>query len=81
MASATASLKSNAPEPDRLTWSKRFSLTQRILAVNLFALIMLAGSVFYLDSFRDRLIEQRQGQARVGAVLMADALSVAARTC
>lgn len=78
MASATVSPR-NSPEPDRLTWSKRFSLTQRILAVNLFALIMLAGSVLYLDSFRDRLLEQRQGQARVGAVLMADALSVAAR--
>jgi two-component system, OmpR family, sensor histidine kinase ChvG len=79
MASATASPRNSAPEPDRLTWSKRFSLTQRILAVNLFALIMLAGSVFYLDSFRDRLLEQRQDQARVGVVLMADALSVAAR--
>ncbi|MDO9489246.1 MAG: stimulus-sensing domain-containing protein, partial [Sphingomonadaceae bacterium] len=78
MASAIASPR-NSPEPDRLTWSKRFSLTQRILAVNLFALIMLAGSVFYLDSFRDRLLEQRQAQARVAAVLMADALSVAAR--
>jgi two-component system sensor histidine kinase ChvG len=78
MASATASPR-NSPEPDRLTWSKRFSLTQRILAVNLFALIMFAGSVLYLDSFRDRLIEQRQTQARVAAVLMADALSVAAR--
>jgi two-component system sensor histidine kinase ChvG len=80
MASAIASPKSSPTEPDRLTWSKRFSLTQRILAVNLFALVMLAGSVFYLDSFRDRLLEQRQDQAHVGAVLMADALSVAART-
>ena len=80
MASATASPRNSPPEPDRLTWSKRFSLTQRILAVNLFALVMLAGSVFYLDSFRDRLLEQRRGEARVGAVLMADALSVAART-
>ncbi|MFC3711488.1 ATP-binding protein [Sphingoaurantiacus capsulatus] len=78
MASATDSPR-NSPEPDRLTWSKRFSLTQRILAVNLFALIALAGGVFYLDSFRDRLLEQRQGQARVGAVMMADALSVAER--
>lgn len=77
MASATASPRSSALEPDRLTWSKRFSLTQRILAVNLFALLMLAGGVVYLDSFRERLLEQRRGQAEVGAVLMADALSEA----
>jgi len=79
MASATASPRSSPPDPDRLTWSRRFSLTQRILAVNLFALVMLAGGVFYLDSFRDRLLEQRQAQARIGAVLVADALSIAER--
>jgi len=79
MASATASPRSSAPEPDRLTWSKRFSLTQRILAVNLFALVMLAGGVLYLDSFRDRLLEQRRVQAETGAVLMADAVAEALR--
>jgi len=30
----------------------RLSLTARILAVNIFALIVLAGGFFYLDSFR-----------------------------
>lgn len=79
MASATASPRNSSTDPDRLTWSRRFSLTQRILAVNLFALMMLAGGVFYLDSFRDRLLEQRQTQARVGATLVADALLVAER--
>lgn len=77
MASATAFPRSSALEPDRLTWSKRFSLTQRILAVNLFALAMLAGGVLYLDSFRDRLLEQRRVQIETSAQLMADALAEA----
>ncbi len=77
MASVTASPKSSAHEPDRLTWSRRFSLTQRILAVNVFALVMLAGGVLYLDSFRDRLLDQRRMQAETSTVLMADALSEA----
>jgi two-component system sensor histidine kinase ChvG len=80
MASATDSQRNSPTDPDRLTWSKRFSLTQRILAVNLFALVMLAGGVLYLDSFRDRLIEQRQGQARVAVAMMADAVGIAVRS-
>ena len=32
-----------------------WSLRHRILAVNIFALAILAGSIFYLDSFRSRL--------------------------
>lgn len=64
-------------DPDLLTWSRRWSLGQRIMAVNLFALLMLAGSVFYLDSFRGRLLEQRRVQTATGATLMADALAAA----
>jgi len=33
-------------------WAAGGSLTTRILAVNIFALAMLAGGFFYLDSFR-----------------------------
>ncbi len=57
-----------------LRWSRRWSLGQRIMAVNLFALLMLAGGILYLDSFRDRLIDQRREQAAVEARMMADAL-------
>ncbi|HWI85979.1 MAG TPA: ATP-binding protein [Sphingomonas sp.] len=37
----------------------RLSLTARILAVNIFALIVLAGGFFYLDSYRSQLLEER----------------------
>ena len=35
------------------------SLTSRILAVNIIALGLLAGSLFYLDSYRNRLLAER----------------------
>jgi len=58
---------------------QRYSLGNRILAVNLFALIMLAGGVLYLDSFRGRLLEQRTEQAGDAALLVAEAVAVADR--
>ncbi len=66
-----------APDERPANWSRRWSLAYRILAVNLFALVSLAGSVIYLDSFRDRLLEERRDQALVGATLAADALGEA----
>lgn len=50
-------------------------LTLRILAVNLFALLILAGGVLYLDQFRVRLIEQRREELQTQAQLMAGGLS------
>ncbi|MCH8684276.1 sensor histidine kinase [Pedomonas mirosovicensis] len=50
-------------------------LTARILAVNLFAVLMLAGGIFYLDEFRNRLIEQRRDEMQTQASLMAGSLS------
>ncbi|HWH18367.1 MAG TPA: ATP-binding protein [Allosphingosinicella sp.] len=61
-----------------LRWSGRLSLTQRILAVNIFALAILAGSIFYLDSFRTRLTSDRLAQAETEARIIAQAISVAA---
>src|SRR5687768_14779789 len=58
----------------RLSWSRRLSLRQRILAVNIFAIVILAGSLFYLDSFRGRLTENRIGQTRSEAVMIAHML-------
>ena len=58
----------------RLSWSGRLSLRQRILAVNIFALAILAGSLFYLDSFRGRLTEERIARSRTEAVMIADML-------
>jgi two-component system sensor histidine kinase ChvG len=57
-----------------LRWSGRLSLTQRILAVNIFALLILAGSFFYLDSYRNRATEDRLRQMRMEAQLIAAAL-------
>jgi two-component system, OmpR family, sensor histidine kinase ChvG len=52
-----------------------FTLTRRILAVNIFAVLLLAGSLFYIDSFRERLIDERMAQAQTDADLIASALS------
>ena len=60
-----------------LRWSGRWSLTQRILAVNIFALAILAGSLFYLDSYRQRIITARMLQADTEVRMVAEALRVA----
>ncbi len=62
--------KSDEHEP-RLTWSSRLTLRQRILAVNIFAVAILAGSLFYLDGFRSRLTQARIDQAQTEAVMIA----------
>jgi two-component system, OmpR family, sensor histidine kinase ChvG len=53
-------------------WVSR--LTLRILAVNLIALVTLAGGVLYLDNFRVKLMEQRREELMVQARQMATAL-------
>lgn len=50
------------------------SLTARILAVNVIALALLAGSFFYLDSYRTQLLGERFKLARAEAEIAADAL-------
>ena len=60
-----------------LRWSGRVSLTPRILFVNIFALALLAGGFFYLDSYRARIVDSRVTQAMREVALMADALSTA----
>lgn len=60
-----------------LRWSGRLSLTRRILAVNIFALAIFAGSLFYLDGYRTSTIRSRLAQAETEARLVAHALAVA----
>jgi len=60
-----------------LVWSGRLSLTRRILAVNIFALLLLAGGFFYLDSYRARLVDSRRDQAAREIELMARAVALA----
>ena len=55
----------------------RLSLTGRILAVNIFALIVLAGGFFYLDSYRVQLLEERTDEVSTEAQLAATAAAAA----
>ena len=58
-----------------LRWSARLSLTTRILVVNVLAIALLAGGLFYLNNYRDRLTEERLTQARTQLTIIADALA------
>lgn len=58
----------------RLRWSAKLSLTTRILAVNILAIALLAGSLFYLNNYRDRLTEERLEQAGIQLMIIRDAL-------
>lgn len=58
-----------------LRWSNRWTLTHRVLAVNIFAVAILAGSLFYLDSFRGRLTAVRLSESRTQVELIGDALA------
>lgn len=58
-----------------LRWSGRISLTRRILAVNIFVLLMMGGGFFYLDSFRSRIIDARLAQAAREVGLISEAIA------
>jgi two-component system, OmpR family, sensor histidine kinase ChvG len=58
----------------RANWKRRTSLTVRILAVNIIALGLMAGSLFYLDSYRKQLFEERFKLARAEAEIAAAGL-------
>ena len=45
----------------------RLGLTARILAVNILPLLVLGGGLFYLDSYRTQLINERFKLARIEA--------------
>lgn len=52
-------------------------LLHRILAVNIFALAILAGSLFYLDGFRRRLTDEGLANAQTQVRIIADSLALA----
>jgi two-component system sensor histidine kinase ChvG len=64
---------------DRLAFPLNTSLTTRILAVNLVPLLLLAGSLFFLDSYRRQLLDERFKLARIEAQITAEALAGAGR--
>jgi two-component system sensor histidine kinase ChvG len=59
----------------RQAWTRRTSLTARILAVNIIALGLMAGSLFYLDSYRNQLLAERFKLARAEAEITASGLA------
>lgn len=63
----------------RLDFTRRTSLTTRILALNIIPLALLAGSVFYLDSYRRQLLGERFKLAQIEAQITAEALAGATR--
>jgi two-component system sensor histidine kinase ChvG len=54
-------------------WTARWTLTWRILAVNIFAVLLLALGVVYLDAFRNKLsderIERLEREAQIAAIV------------
>jgi two-component system sensor histidine kinase ChvG len=63
----------------RFTPGRRLSLTPRLLIINLLPLLLLGGGVFYLDSYRKQLLNERYKLARVEAQITAEALAGASR--
>jgi two-component system, OmpR family, sensor histidine kinase ChvG len=52
------------------------SLTSRILAVNIFVIVLLVGGFLYLDSYRTRLVEERLDRLAVSAQTLAEAMRI-----
>jgi two-component system sensor histidine kinase ChvG len=77
MAPVTVSRRSEPDSDLSLRWSGGVSLTTRILALNIFALALLAGGFFYLDSYRSRIVDSRTVQASREARLIAVAMTAA----
>ena len=61
---------------DRI-FAGRGSLTLRMLAINVLALALVGGSIFYLDGFRTRLIDERRTQQENEVSLIATVLASA----
>ena len=73
MASDTGSEK-NSEEDLVLTWSGRWTLSHRILAVNVLTLVLVLFAIVYLDSYRNRLEKERVHKVEAEATMAATAL-------
>lgn len=60
-----------------LRWSRSVPLTWRILAVNIFVIAMLVGGFLYLDSYRTRLVAEREQRLSHEVMLLDAALDAA----
>jgi two-component system sensor histidine kinase ChvG len=74
-----ASGRADARGGERAGEVSRFSLTARILIVNILPLAMMSGGLFYIDSYRTQLINERFKLARIEAQISAEALAGATR--
>ena len=74
MASDTASTSSDEADL-ALSWSGRWTLGYRILALNLLTVALVALCTLYLDVFRNRLSKERTQQTRIETQTAAAALS------
>jgi two-component system sensor histidine kinase ChvG len=75
MGSDTVLARSERHDSGLQGWMRRISLRHRILAVNIFAVAILAGSILYLDSFRASLTQARIDRARSETEMIAHMLS------
>ena len=73
MASDTV-LEKNDEVDLALTWSGRWTLAHRILAVNVLTLALVALSIVYLDSYRNRLEKERVHKVAAEASMAAIAV-------
>lgn len=64
---------------ERMSLLDRLSLTARILLVNVLPLAVLGGGIFYLDSYRAQLLDERYKLARIEAQITAEALAGASK--
>jgi two-component system sensor histidine kinase ChvG len=73
--SETGSVLKGDPRLEKLRWSRRLSLTSRILFVNILPLVLLGGGVIYVDAYRKQLLDERFKLALVEAQITAEALA------
>lgn len=73
MASATDSERNDESDL-ALTWSGRWSLSRRILAVNVLTIVLVILSIFFLDRYRIRLERERVHKVEAVAEMMSIAL-------
>ncbi len=70
-----AQTKNNEASDLKLFWSKRVSLAARILAVNIFVLLLMIFGLFALDNFRTGLFEERLKTSRIKLDSIAEILT------
>ncbi len=65
-----------APDEAPPRQKRTTSLTSRILAINIFVIVLLVGGFLYLDSYRTRLVEERLSRLAESAQMLDAALLI-----